>query len=275
MNLETRPSNYSAARPENQGAGRRSQRAFTLIEVLLTIAIFAVILAAIDGVLFAALRLQNHAEDAVGDVLPAGRAIEFIKRDIAGIVPMNNSTNSSTNDSSSSSSSSSTNSAAAATNFVIGPVVGGTYSGTNSLQGAGLSGVIKLEMFTATGVAGDGDHWCEIERVDYSLQPSVNRSRNEGGFDLVRCVSHNPFTFNPEIPDLKRLIGGLQDMQVTFFDGTNWQGSWGNPDTVGTSNLPTAIKIKLYYYADRNTTARSPLELLYPVPTALVNTNLN
>jgi prepilin-type N-terminal cleavage/methylation domain-containing protein len=276
MNGIAQQSNDANACPANRSGVARAGRAFTLIEVLLSVAIFAILLAAINGLLYAALHLQIHAEDRVDEVLPTGRAVEMIKRDILGIVPMNNgqtNSSSSTNSSDSSDSTSSSDTSTTPTNIIFGPVTGGTYTGTNTLTVAGLSGPIKLDMFTTTGIVADGQRWSEVQRVNYSLQPPVNGSKN-AGLDLVRCVSHNPLTFSQEVPDQLRLLANLQEMKVTFYDGTNWLDYWGMPDTYGSTNVPVAIEMTLYYASDRSTSAKAPLKLTFPIPTSLVNTNL-
>jgi prepilin-type N-terminal cleavage/methylation domain-containing protein len=276
MNGIAQQSNDANARTANRSGVARAGRAFTLIEVLLAIAIFAILLAAINGLLYAALHLQIHAEDRVDESLPTGRAVEIIKRDILGIVPLNNgqtNSSSSTNSSDSSDSTSSSDTSTTPTNIIFGPVFGGTYTGTNTLAVAGLSGAIKLDMFTTTGIVPDGQRWSEVQHVNYSLQPPANGAR-DGGMDLVRCVSHNPLMLAQEVPDQLRLLGNLQDMKVSFYDGTNWTDYWGTPQTYGSTNVPVAIEMTLYYASDRSSPAKAPLKLTFPIPTALVNTNL-
>ncbi len=221
--------------------------AFTLIEVLIAVAIFAILLAAIDGLLFGAMHLQAKATDAIDAVLPTDQAITVIKRDIAGMVPPSGP--------------------------ICGSVVGGSYAGTNTLNAAGLSGLISLEIYTTTGIVNDDDSWCDVQRVDYSLQNSTNGAVAIGR-DLVRCVSHNPLTLTPDIPDQQRLLEAIQKLEVMFFDGTNWVDSWGSPDSGTTTNLPTAIRFRIDFTTERSSAqTKAPLELLLPVPTALVNTN--
>ena len=54
------------------------RRGFTLIEVLLAVAIFAIILAAINGVLISALRLRSHTTAATDELLPVDMAVGII-----------------------------------------------------------------------------------------------------------------------------------------------------------------------------------------------------
>ena len=60
---------------------------FTLIELLLSIAIFAVVLAAVNGVLFGALKLRNKTTHSLDLNLPIEHASLVVRRDLEGIVP--------------------------------------------------------------------------------------------------------------------------------------------------------------------------------------------
>src|SRR5436309_5204412 len=60
--------------------------AFTLIEVLIAAAAFAIVLAAINAVFYSALRLRNKTAAALDEALPLQQAVAIIKRDLANIV---------------------------------------------------------------------------------------------------------------------------------------------------------------------------------------------
>ena len=65
---------------------QRRRRAFTLLEVLIAVVIFAIVLAAINAVFYGALRLRNKATEALKNALPMQQALATIKRDLANIV---------------------------------------------------------------------------------------------------------------------------------------------------------------------------------------------
>src|SRR5262245_8586803 len=71
---------------EQPNRSARRQRAFTLIEVMLAVAIFAIVLAAINGVFYSALRLRRTASEAIEQSLPVQQAVAIIKRDLQGLV---------------------------------------------------------------------------------------------------------------------------------------------------------------------------------------------
>src|ERR1043166_4639997 len=63
------------------------RRAFTLLELLLSILVFSIVLAAIHVVFFSAFKLRNKTADAIERSLPVQQTLAIIKRDLANLVP--------------------------------------------------------------------------------------------------------------------------------------------------------------------------------------------
>jgi len=61
-------------------------KAFTLIEMLLALAICAIVLVAINGVFATAVRLRDKTTNNVEESLPVNRALEALARDLKGAV---------------------------------------------------------------------------------------------------------------------------------------------------------------------------------------------
>src|SRR4051812_4166333 len=61
--------------------------AFTLIEMMIALAVFAVVLAAINGVFWGALRLRKKTVESIDAALPKERALAIMRNDLANIVP--------------------------------------------------------------------------------------------------------------------------------------------------------------------------------------------
>src|SRR4051812_26961616 len=64
----------------------RCRKAFTLIEIMLAVAIFAIVLVAINSVFYSALRLRRKASEAIEQSLPIQQTIAIMKRDLQGLV---------------------------------------------------------------------------------------------------------------------------------------------------------------------------------------------
>ncbi len=221
----------------------RTGGAFTLMEVLLAVAIAAVVVAAINSVLFGALHLQAKTQEVTSQTLPMDRAIATIKEDLMCILQpgVNGS------------------------NTLIGAM------GTDA-AGAGLTQTPLLEIYTASGTVGDEVPWCSVQKIDYWLQPSTNRNGLLGQ-DLVRGITRNVLPATPAPPDEQQvLLQNVQRLQFSFFDGTNWNDSWSTSLT----NVPVAIKGAISF-ARPNAGAIMgiPAQFLVPVVTWANNTNVS
>jgi prepilin-type N-terminal cleavage/methylation domain-containing protein len=60
---------------------------FTLIELILSIAIMAIVMVAINAVFFSAVRLREHTDYAVEEGLPVQQALATMRRDLEGAMP--------------------------------------------------------------------------------------------------------------------------------------------------------------------------------------------
>src|SRR5882672_4847318 len=136
----------------------RIRRAFTLIEIMLAVAIFAIVLAAINGVFYGAMRLRTKTTAAVEESLPVEQVVAMIKRDLQGL--------------------------AAPGGTLSGSLKSGVAgSGTMDQQGAGT------DIYTSTGVVDGTSPWANMQKVCYTLRQST--TRNGAGRDLVRLVTRN------------------------------------------------------------------------------------
>ncbi|HOX57795.1 MAG TPA: type II secretion system protein GspJ [Candidatus Paceibacterota bacterium] len=212
-------------------------KAFTLIEMLLAVAICAIVLVAINGVFATAVRLRDKTAEAIEDSLPINRSFEILCRDLRG---------------------------------AVGP--GGWFQGdfrcgvqavgaTMGLSGeAGSSG---LDFFTTTGTLSDKAPWGDIQEVLYQLKAPSDR--NQAGMELVRCVNRNVLATITQTPEIQYLMGGVQSLQFDCYDGTQWRNAWDT--STSDTNLPVAvlIRIQLVPKQDQDAADQQPLEMLVPL----------
>jgi len=210
----------------------RSSRAFTLLEVLVAVAIFAIVVAAIHTVFFGALRLRNSTADGFEKVLPLQHTLATMKRDLYGIIPP-----------------------------------GGTFSGqfqtvpTNTTSSEPAGRRVSPDIQTNTGIVDDITPWGDLRRVAYYLRPPTN---GLDGLDLFRAVTANLLPVNSETPVMQRMMGGVDDVQFLYYDGASWINTW---DSTVTTNLPRAIKVQIALTGVGGvaSSANQPVELVVPV----------
>lgn len=207
----------------------RALEAFTLVEMLLAVAISAVVLVAINAVLFGGLHMQARTTELAEQTLPVERMVSSMKQDLLGIVPMGT---------------------------LAGPM------GTDATA-TGMTQTPLLEIFTSSAAISDDVPWGDVQRIDYSLQAPPNAA-NSSGKDLVRGVTRNLLSTTQDTPVQDVLISDVQNLQFSFYDGTNWNDTWSTT----LSNIPAAIKISISFVTPKNgKPATPPVQFLVPVVT--------
>jgi type II secretion system protein J len=216
-----------------------SQRphAFTLLEVLIAVVSFAIVLAAINGVFYGALRLRAKAAESAERFRPLQRALDVIKNDLASIVPPGTT--------------------------LAGPLQ--TTALTNLVAGR-----ISPDFYTASANIDPWTPWADIQRVSYALVQPQSRS---GGLDLVRLVTRNLLPVEgDEMPFQDSLLSGVHSVIFSFYTGSQWQTTWDSttpePVTGLTNTLPAAVKVQIHLAAadtGRPLAFAAPVELVVPL----------
>ena len=224
---------------------RRRSSAFTLVEVLLALAICAIVLVAINAVFATAVRLRDRTSAAVDLALPANLAFDKIRGDLKSVVgPFG----------------------FLAGDFKCDAQTMGTTMGLSASAGGGL------DFFTASGVIGDNAPWGDIQEVYYQLTPPPDRHKSPG-LDLVRNVNRNLLATTTQTPDTQLLMGGVESVDFECYDGTQWRNTWDT--SAGDTNLPTAVRIRIQPALDPAVAAVKPeaMELIVPLTTQTLTTN--
>jgi len=210
--------------------------AFTLIELMLALVIFAIILSAINAVFFSALHLRNKSAAAIEQSVPVQQAFDIIRRDLQGIV-----------------------------------LPGGTMAG--SLQTGVSSNMVQdgsTQFTTSTGSLSDYEPWGKVQRVTYVLRDSMNRN-SIGGKDLIRSVTRNLLATAQDQPFEQLLLTDARQVQLMFYDGIQWRNNWDS--TTETSTLPKGIKLEVDFAPDFDHRTNIALQVTVPIlPQAPTNT---
>jgi len=210
---------------------------FTLIEVLLAVAIFAIVLLAINTVFYSALRLERATTRSLDERVTLNQAVALLRRDLQGAVPPN-------------------------TNGVF---LCDFRSGTGIGSSLGGSKGSSLEFCTTTGLIRDDAPWGDLQRVRYELVEPADRTLR--GQDLVRVVTRNLLPTTTEETATQWLMGNVESLEFLSYDGSSWRDSWDT--TTGDTGLPLAVRARVQL-ANTNLTGnvsfnQEPLELLVPL----------
>lgn len=209
---------------------------FTLIEVLLALAISAIVLVAISFAFAGALQLREHSSAKLDQSLPVERAMDLMRRDLKNVVPPGL--------------------------MLAGPLQSGAFQG-------GVDANDGIQIYTSTGLITPNDPWGDIQKVTYGLQSSSDSTN--GSKDLIRAVTRNLLATGPEDEDDQRIMSGVQSIAFSYFDGSEWLDTW---DDTTQTNLPFAVRVNLQLAAANSSSAPpKPLQLLVPLM-AQVDTNL-
>jgi type II secretion system protein J len=206
---------------------RADVAAFTLIELILALGIAAVVLTSISATFFGALRMRNASEEAASQTLPIDTAVSIMKRDLMAIMPPG---------------------------VLAGPM-------GNDAVVVGMTQPLILEMFTASAVIGPDSPFGDMQKIDWYLQDTGSRSSG-GGRELVRGVTRNLLAPTPGAPTPEVLLDGVQNLQFSYYDGTNWNDTW----SITLSNIPVAIKTTITFTPpSRDVAAMAPVQFVVPV----------
>jgi prepilin-type N-terminal cleavage/methylation domain-containing protein len=210
-------------------------RAFTLIEMILAIGVAAIVLVVINAVFFTALHLRDRTQAAVDEATPVDQALTTIRRDLqCAVTPKP--------------------SGVLSGDFKVGAVIS-----------LGIAQPVAIEMFSATGALSENMPWGDIQKVTYELKDPADRATP--GKDLIRSVTRNLLTVaTPDVED-QWMMGGIESMQFSCFNGAQWFDTWDTTDTTtGNTNLPVAVRVLIQMAGNNNANTRpQPIEILVPI----------
>jgi type II secretion system protein J len=206
------------------------RRAFTLIEVLLAVSVFAIVLIAINTVFYSALRLRQSTVLALDASTPIQQVSSMMKRDLQCALPPGG--------------------------IITGDFKCGSIGGT-----MGAPQAEGIEFCTTTGILTPDTPWGDVRKVSYQLRDAAVRSPM-GGRELIRSVTRNLLSTTQAETDDQFLMSDVDSLEFLCYDGMNWRNTWDT--SLSDTNLPTAVKVRIQLSSDRNldTRSRAPIEMV-------------
>ena len=219
-----------------------NENAFTLVEMILAIGVAALVLVAVNAVLFTSLHLREVTTNVVDAATPVDQAFTFLRRDLECVVTPTNGTS---------------------------KFLSGSFRVGSGITSVGVSEPAVAEIFTATGALSAEAPWADIQRVTYELKNSVTVS---GQHDLYRSVMRNLLsTATPEVND-QLMLSGVSSVKFSCYDGAQWNDTWDTTDPTSiTTNLPLAVRVEIQMVGADKTT--EPIQLVVPID-SVTRTNM-
>ncbi len=232
-NCEWRFTSARGAAADSPFAIRHSKSGFTLVEMILAIGVAAIVLAAVNAVLFTALHLREVTTDMVDAASPLDQTFTYLRRDLQCVVTPTNGTS---------------------------KVLSGSFR-VGTLNSTGISEPVAAEIFTATGSLSSSAPWADIQRVTYGLK---NPTTGTGQRNLYRSVTRNLLGLNaPDVKD-QLLLSGVASLKFSCYDGSRWNDTWDTSDVTSLyTNLPLAVRVEIKLAG--GDAASEPIQLVVPI----------
>jgi general secretion pathway protein J len=225
-----------------------SRRGFTLIELLVSLAIFSILILALNTVLYGAFNLRDNAQERMMTLDAQKHVYQILKRDFMNMT--------------------------APSGVISGGLMGETV-GNAKLKND------RIEFYTSTGAIDDLSKWGDIQKVQYLLvndtELYANAQRSRNSMTLTRMVTRNVMATIEETPDPVPIVRHVRSLSIQYFDGDIWSDSWDS--TTADPSMPIAISLRIDFEQEgvdantgssqtspRNLAARLyPLEMMFPI----------
>jgi len=186
---------------------KHSERAFTLLEVLVAMTIMTIIGASLYTSLNLAFRVRDSAEAAVDEARALEIAVLFIKEELMSALPPSG-------------------------------VLAGAFEGEDESGSEGRAADTP-SFYSSDNIPKEGDIACDVRKVEIGL---VERDDGEDTV-LVRGITTNLLSPSTLDPEEEILCGNIASLNFRYHDGSDWQDDWDSGDN--DNSLPGAVEITL------------------------------
>ena len=186
---------------------RRQPGAFTLLELLVALAMTAVLAGSLYATLHVAFRAQRTAQAAVDEVRKVELAVELIRADLeSAVVPRG--------------------------------ILAGAFTGEDSVDQRGLpTDVLTLHAAVSGAHAAEGRG--DIRMVEFACGSGGDRR----GMNLLRRVTWNLLSTRTLEAEEEVLCRDVRSFDVKYFDGVDWLDYWDSG--LQDNTLPLAVQVSL------------------------------
>ncbi|UCD53683.1 MAG: prepilin-type N-terminal cleavage/methylation domain-containing protein [Phycisphaerales bacterium] len=187
----------------------RQSAGFTLLELLVAMSLMVVVAASLYTALHTGFTARRSALAAVEPTSQALNAIELLKQDVIGVIPVDG---------------------ALAESFI----------GTSSRNGEGKDA--DSVAFYTTQVYGDEDELVGgVGKIELELQEDTDEDREN--YRLVRKITRNLLSPRDVDPEEQVLCRNVTSLNLRYFDGDSWLDTWDS--TADANSLPVAMEVEI------------------------------
>lgn len=207
----------------------RKYKAFTMLELLVAMTLMVVIASCLYTALYTGFRAKRSALSAVEPTSLAINAIELIKQDTYGVLP-------------------------------VGGTLAGTFLGNDSL---GINGVDadSLEFYTTHIYSENDNPVGGLGKIELGLEEDTDNLAGNTVYDrdnyrLVRRITTNLLSPRAIEPEEQVLCRNVRSLNFRYFDGDSWLEEWDS--TADANSLPLAMEIDIQVLYNTNGPNKEP-----------------
>jgi general secretion pathway protein J len=189
--------------------GPTRHKAFTLLELLVAMALMVVAASCLYSALYTGFRARRSALSAVEPTASAINAIELLKQDVYGVLPP-------------------------------GGLLAGAFLGTDS-TGAKGADADSLEFYTTHIFADENTCVGGLGKIELLLEQDSDRDREN--YRFIRRVTTNLLPPRAAEPQEQVLCRSVTSLNLRYFDGESWLDEWDS--TADANSLPLAVEIEI------------------------------
>jgi general secretion pathway protein J len=198
----------------------RQSAGFTLLELLVAMSLMVVVAGSLYTALHVGFKARRSAMAAVEPTAQAINAIELLKQDIVGVIPVDG-------------------------------VLAESFIGTSSRSSTGEDA--DYVVFYTTQVYADEDELVGgVGKIELVLEEDTDEDREN--YRLVRKITRNLLSPRDIDPEEQVLCRNVTALKLRYFDGDSWLDEWDS--TADANSLPVALEVDIQVaYKTKNGTA--------------------
>jgi len=187
----------------------RQSAGFTLLELLVAMSLMVVVAGSLFTALHTGFTARRSALAAVEPTSQALNAIELLKQDIIGVIPIDG---------------------ALAESFI----------GASGRDGEGMDA--DYVAFYTTQVYGDEDELIGgVGKIELELEEDTDDDREN--YRLMRKITRNLLSPRDVDPEEQVLCRNVTSLNLRYFDGDSWLDTWDS--TADANSLPLAMEVEI------------------------------